>query len=240
MKKILFILLVGLLLFSCSKDDNVSSSNGTSPEAALSPATANYMEYFYKPQSMKLEYYPESEWREEANIAVVMPIFSNYDCNSTEYYYPRPSLPDSIRLRYNDYVNYYGDTTYWQRHTKEINGVGCIMPLKSISVVADKDLDEAHPAGTPINDLLDIGYARLYSYIKGGYTPEMANEHQLYSISPLATFEGDFLFPEKSRLIFKKKPAPGKYTFTVTFTFDKDPVSGDSLELAPASIEVEF
>ena len=252
MKKILYILFagVGLLLYSCGKDDNgsisnvddvVDTTNNGKKSSSLAEhyrvgATANYMEFFFKPQNLELELLED----EVEPFKIAVKLFSSWN-TSSDFYCCYSAYPDSIRLPYYDYAEYYGDTTYWQSHTMTHNGVGCIMPLKSISVVADKELDEAHPAGTPINDLLDIGYSRIYSYIKGGYTPEGANDHQLYSISPLATFEGDFLFPEESRLIFKKKPSfKGRCLITVAFTFDKDPVSGESIELPPTSIVIEL
>ena len=119
-----------------------------------------------------------------------------------------------------------------------------MMPLKSISIVADKDIDEAHPAGTLLNDLFDIRYPRYNSFIKNGYEPndyDNVRDYSLDSISPLSGFKGEFLFPEKAKFyLTDKTTTKGKYTFTVTFSFDKDPVSGESLELAPASIEIEF
>ena len=119
-----------------------------------------------------------------------------------------------------------------------------MMPLKSISIVADKDFDEAHPAGALLNDLFDIRYPRYNSFIKNGYEPndyDNVRDYSLDSISHLSDFKGEILFPERAKFYLKNHPSDkGKYTFTVTFTFDKDPVSGASLELAPANIEIEF
>ena len=241
MKRLLFILFAGLLMWSCSKEDAGTADKGTdiAVDHFVAHETANYMEFFFIPRSLKLEYL-EPTFTQGA-IAMKLPIFDNDDNKPSKFYCFFPSYPDSIKLPYYNYTKYYGDTTYWQHHTMAHNGLGCIMPLKSILIVADRDLDELHPAGTPINDLFDIGYSRIYSYIQNGYNPKGANDNAIYSISPLSSFNGAYLFPEESRLLFKKSPSVhGKYTFTVTLTFDKDPVSGESLELAPASIEIEF
>ena len=240
MKKILFILLAGLLMWACSKsDDNESSSNNGSNHFNAS-ATGSYMESVFKPHYLVLiipEYIEDSDATFIADISD----FRVSEVKRTAYL-DYSWCHDSIRSKFHEYAVFYGDTAYWENHSQLHNGNGCMMPLKSISIVADKDLDEGHPAGTLLNDLFDIRYPRYNSFIKSGYIPKgRVIDYDLDSISPLSDFKGEFLFPEEAKFYLKNYPSiKGKYTFTVTLTFDKDPVSGESLELAPASIEIEF
>ncbi|MBP5683236.1 MAG: hypothetical protein J6X05_08350 [Bacteroidales bacterium] len=234
MKRLLFILLAGLLMWSCNKGDNESSSDNVSNHF-ISSATGSYMETIFTPKSLELMI-PDLEISDATFIAdisrgVKRAAYLNYSwCH------------DSIRSKFHEYAVFYGDTAYLENHSQLHNGNGCMMPLKSISIVADKDFDEAHPAGTLLNDLFDIRYPRYNSFIKSGYIPKgRVIDYDLDSISPLSDFKGEFLFPEEAKFYLKNYPSiKGKYTFTVTLTFDKDPVSGESLELAPASIEIEF
>ncbi|MBP5683234.1 MAG: hypothetical protein J6X05_08340 [Bacteroidales bacterium] len=237
MKKILFILLAGLLFYSCSKEDSGTEVDRT--EHFVCESTANYMDMYYIPCNLELEYSIVSPGKDA--ILADMSVW-RVDNENIKYYCCFASCPDSIRLPYYNYANYYGDTTYWGQHTMVAKGHGSIMPLKTISVVADRNYDENHPAGTLLNDLLSISYPHNYSYISNKYAPSrLGSDYMLDSISPLSSFKGDFLFPDRFKLIFQNHPSVhGKYTFTVTLTFDKDPVSGESLELAPASIEIEF
>lgn len=42
-------------------------------------------------------------------------------------------------------------------------------PFSAITIVSDADYDEAHPKGTPLNDVIDISYYTYRHYIKNGY-----------------------------------------------------------------------
>ena len=240
MKKILFILLAGLLMWSCSKSDDNESSSDNVTNASGVYRTGSYMETFFTPHELVLVT-PEYLGGSDATFIADISGFHSNGVACTEY--PNYSwCHDSILSKFHEYAVFYGDTSYCGRHSQVRNGNGCMMPLKSISIVADKDIDETHPAGTLLNDLFDIRYPRYNSYIKSGYIPKLnVNDYVLDSISPLSDFKGEILFPEDAKFYLKNYPSiKGKYTFTVTLTFDKDPVSGESLELAPASIEIEF
>ena len=242
MKKILFTLLAGLLMWSCSKsDDNESSSDNVTNSAGVY-RTGSYMESVFKPHYLVL-FIPDIEVSDATFIADISD-FRVSEVKQRTAYLNYSWCHDSIRSKFHEYAVFYGDTSFWGRHSQVRNGNGCMMPLKSISIVADNDIDEAHPSGTSLNDLFDIRYPRYNSYIKNGYEPsnyDNVRDYALDSISPLSNFKGEVLFPEEAKFYLKKHPSNnGKYTFTVTLTFDKDPVSGESLELAPASIEIEF
>ncbi len=240
MKKILFILLAGLLMWSCGKSDDSESPLDNVTNSAGTYTTSSYMESFFTPHYLVL-FTPE--YLQDSGVTFFADISDFRVSEVKRTAYPNYSwCHDSILSKFHEYVVFYGDTSYCGMHSQARNGNGCMMPLKSISIVADKDLDEAHPAGTLLNDLFDIRYPRYNSYIKSGYIPKLnVNDYVLDSISPLSDFKGEILFPEDAKFYLKKHPSnKGKYTFTVTFTFDDDPVSGESLELAPASIEIEF
>ena len=242
MKKILFTLLAGLLMWSCSKEDNESSSDNVANSAGVYK-TGSYMESFFTPHCLAL-IIPVYLDDQDATFIADISVFNVSGVKSTTYYPNYTWCHDSILSKFHEYAVFYGDTSFWGRHFQKRNGNGCMMPLKSISIVADKDFDEAHPAGALLNDLFDIRYPRYNSFIKNGYEPndyDNVRDYSLDSISHLSDFKGEILFPERAKFYLKNHPSDkGKYTFTVTFTFDKDPVSGASLELAPANIEIEF
>ena len=237
MKKILFILLAGLLMWSCSKSDDNEDSR-TPVGEAFDPPNGTYMEAFIRPDSLILSFI-------KGNSSYLSRIQTDFSLDNTHrrncVIYAYASAYKSDVAKYKEYAKYYCDTAYYESHTIGYDCVGCLMPLNSISVVADQDIDESHPTGSSLNDLFKISYSRFYQYIKNGYIPDIRpNAYTLDSISELSTFKGTYLFPEKAALIFKKEPAPGKYTFTVTLDFGEDPLTGKKVTVPPASIEIEF
>ncbi len=222
------------IVMACSKEESQDTDrlNAT----AFSPSTGCYMGSFLRPDSLKLEYH-EADSNYPAWIKTNL---AHNNCWPESKFYGCSSEGNDFD-KYKWYAKYYGDTTYNDLQWMGGNASGCLMPLKGITVVADKALDEMHPAGTALNDLFLISYARLYQYIQGGYKPKYRlNEIALKSTSELSTLKDVNLFSRYSELIFKQQPAPGKYTFTVTLDFGEDPLTGEKVTVPPASIEIEF
>jgi len=226
------ILLFLAFVTSCSKSED---EKVTPASEVYTPTTGNYMDAFIMPESITLDFL-EADANHPARIRTVIERDSKngdtllFACTSKGVHFNK----------YKWYAHYYGDTTYHSMHIMGCENSGCLTQLKKISIVADHDFDENHPAGSLLNDLFEISYARFYQYIQNGYKPYWLNAYALDSIAELTTVKDVNLFSEYSALIFKQQPAPGKYTFTVTLDFGEDPLSGEKVTVPPASIEIEF
>ena len=233
--KIIITMLAITIVMACSKEE--SQDTDILKATAFAPSTGCYMGAFLKPDSLLLEYHeaiPDSDYPARIKTSLA----PRYNRNCTFYYH---ASQGSDFDKYKWYAKYYGDTSYNDLQLVGGNASGCLMPLKGITVATDKDFDEKHPAGTPLNDLFQISYARFYQYIQNGYKPRYRlNAVALKSTSELSTLKDVNLFSEYSELIFKQQPAPGKYTFTVTLDFGEDPLTGEKVTVPPASIEIEF
>ena len=228
MKNRIIFFLVALFAIACNKSDEENKSY-----EASDPATGNFINVFItNPESLELEFIDGFGYR----LSVIQ-MSLLYDMYRSVAYCSK----NSDLEQYKKYAKFYGDTTYHSRHILG-DPNACAAPLSKIDVTSDKDYDEAHPAGTSLNDLFLISYPRLYQYIKSGYKPQQGlNSYELDSVSELTAFKDEPLFENTTRLFFKKLPAtPGKYTFTVTFDFGADPLTGEKVNVPPASIEIEF
>lgn len=230
MKNRIIFFLVALFAIACGKDDD----EGTSVSGDIcDPATGNYLNGFIVA--------PGKTWLEFVEGGVNLSPKITISLTDSFGFVSYASSDSTKFARYKKYVEFYGDTTYHSMHFID-ESAACASPLSSITVVADRDFDETHPAGTVLNDLFQISYPRFYQYIKSGYKPKTRmNSFQLDSICELAVFKDISLFAQYTTLIFKSTPAtPGKYTFTVTFDFGADPLTGEKVNVPPASIEIEF
>ena len=65
----------------------------------------------------------------------------------------------------------YGDVGY--NYYRAIGADGAIsVAIDSISVISDNDVDESHPKGTGLSDMIKLNTRNYYDYIKSGYTEE--------------------------------------------------------------------
>ena len=122
---------------------------------------------------------------------------------------------------------------------------GCLAPLESITIVANKDFDDNHPAGTLLNDLFELQFYAFHSFIKDGYKNVFEKNENLASnpidsVVIVSDFKCVSLLQKQAVFNLIKRPAKGKYTFTFTLNFGEDPLTGEKVEVPPASIEVEF
>lgn len=75
---------------------------------------------------------------------------------------------DSVRFW--EYARAYNDTSYNKEGV--VSGFDFTLPhtCQSITVVSDADYDETHPAGTPLDDIVDIMAESAYEFIASNYT----------------------------------------------------------------------
>lgn len=65
----------------------------------------------------------------------------------------------------------YGDVGY--NYYRAIGADGAIsVAIDSISVISDNDVDESHPKGTELSDMIKLNTRNYYDYIKSGYMEE--------------------------------------------------------------------
>ncbi len=213
---------------NADEPNKIISQNGNSNSVAVYHADGHVVYSIYKPTLFVGEatYYN--------NICVRMVPTLSYDGGN---YVPLDSLQN--------YFDFYGDTTCFKvRDIGRFYSV-CASPLDSINVIADKDFDSDHPAGTSLNDVLSIRYSSAYDLIQSGYDPSLdlydfCNKGD-FEVMKLSNFESIHLLDKIFYLEFDKKPdTKGRYTFDVCLGFGKDPVTGEIAEVPDMKVDIDF
>ena len=273
MKKLLFMLLAFCVLCGCSKDsdnndeDNIqdtsvnqdafssqdtsisqdkpnSNVDGTKQQSDdyvgvwFTKKTGNYMDIFLNPEMFELYF------REIGTPAIIIQLCSHTEGQNGGAWYAYDSDDDATVAKYNECARYFGDTSYTWYHDMSPFQRASLKPLNSISIVADKDIDEDHPAGTSLNDLFTVKYRAFHSFIKNEYENEIDENHKddpMDSVVVVSDFKGASLFQDGAEFVLTKQPSEkGAYVFTFTLDFGADPLTGEKVEVPSASIEVEF
>ncbi len=155
---------------------------------------------------------------------------------------------------YKEYAEYYGDTAHLKNHHSVILGISkvfnvCVSPLTAIDVICNKEFDNNHPAGSSLNDILSYKQSlELYEYLKN---KQYQGEELYYTIGSIQDFNPRklntlpdnpvYLMESDFSLIFDHEPTtPGTYEFTVKFTFGADPLTGETVDIAPATVSIDF
>ena len=161
--------------------------------------------------------------------------------------------PKDIISPYKEYAAYYGDTTHLTYHNSGIGATpwnfACVLPVTAIDVVCNKDFDADHPAGSKLNDILYYNqWLQTYEYLKDkNYQgePIITGKGSMKMFEPrkLSEFNSKplYLMESEYQLTFDHSPsAPGTYEFTVKFTFGEDPLTGETVDIAPAKVSIDF
>ena len=165
---------------------------------------------------------------------------------------------NDIQSPYKEYAEYFGDTLCLTDHTDYGDNYGfhaCVLPVVAIDVVCNKEFDSGHPAGSLLNDIAYLEqYLNYYNCLhqKSGdnllYYGKTASD--LYYASnfivenmPLSYIPGSPILMMESyfKIIFSHQPTvAGTYEFTVKFTFGPDPLTGENVEVEPATVSIDF
>ena len=165
---------------------------------------------------------------------------------------------NDIQSPYKEYAEYFGDTLCLTDHTDYGDNYGfhaCVLPVVAINVVCNKDFDSGHPAGTLLNDIAYLEqYLNYYNCLhqKSGdnllYYGKTA--YELYNASnfivenmPLSYIPGNPILMMEGyfNIVFSHQPStPGTYEFTVQFKFGFDPLTGETVEIEPATVSIDF
>ncbi|MBO7566166.1 MAG: hypothetical protein J6T60_03600 [Bacteroidales bacterium] len=155
---------------------------------------------------------------------------------------------------FKEYAAYYGDTTHLTNHDAVlISGRGvdhaCVMPLLAIDVICNKNFDTKHLAGSKLNDIMFYKQSlEMYNYLQD----KKKQGEELYSgIGSCKEFDKRrlslipenpiYLMESKFYIMFDHAPAtPGTYEFTIKFTFGPDPLSGETVDIEPVTVSMEF
>ena len=172
--------------------------------------------------------------------------------NIAEY---SPSKGGRSKERYKQYVYYFGDFGYREEgcwgDSDDINNWPsscCVCDIMSIHVATQEDFDEAHPAGSYIDDLMVVRLESAYPFIKSNYKLDgydynyrenrPDNEFYLNEVNPDYLKLNGHCF---AYLNFLKSPSvKGEHTFIITVEMGADPVSGYVPDFKPQEITVSF
>ena len=150
---------------------------------------------------------------------------------------------DAEKTNFEKYAIAYGDTLSDGTHNKQ--QFVSVLPVLSIDVVADKQFDDKHPAGSLLNDLIDINAWRDFYYAlryKREHNAWIYGQDELLrNLDSISASNPVYMLPKSFLLQFKKNPDTlGKYNLTISMKCGAAPVTGETVELKPVTVEVEF
>lgn len=154
-----------------------------------------------------------------ARYAELRETFGDFNPERSRLYVPEIENPVSDDALFEDEYSVVGPA----------NGVyACCEKICSLIVTSSADWDAAHPAGAVLNDLFDIDFCSVYSYIKRGFTGDV----QAVQRKPLSELAEDDLWlcspaPIRPQLSALTLPmVAGTHTIFVTLTL----ATGEQIE----------
>ena len=157
---------------------------------------------------------------------------------------------------YKEYAQYYGDTLCITRHVEYDVFSACVLPIVGIDVVCNKDFDSNHPSGVLLNDIMKYGwpqniYGCLHDVDENNNLKYYGKKaFELYSSETFITNsiqlsdipkEPLIMMGNQYTLLFDHEPTtPGTYEFTVKFTFGPDPLTGETVDIEPVTVSIDF
>lgn len=135
-----------------------------------------------------------------------------------------------IHKRHGELSELYGDTSFnaWLIHDVVMTGSrSWAFPFEELSIVSDDDYDENHPAGTPLDDIVEIKYDSYRPFIESGYKDTSTGSGPFYArtetkrISDIVPEDAIFMEPKSMVLIFPDRPTLSKHhRLTLTIKFE--------------------
>jgi hypothetical protein len=244
-----FILLISSVIYilaSCSENKVIYDSKPVSP---WGPASKNFVNAYVYPtlEDAKTSYYIET-WEgvradsfklDESSLIIIL-YFNTPEEDITrerlyvnELWYQQEKVSMFRKLAIKN-----KDTSFYQ------DGVfgSCLAdPIESLNIVSDSDYDDAHPAGTSLNDIIYVEFRSATEFVESGYTNEWysvkKNPYDLHFIEPLAQFlaKKRNLVNECFGFIFHHLPTKVlEHNFTIYY----DDAAGRHLEIPVESVSV--
>lgn len=125
----------------------------------------------------------------------------------------------------------YGDTSY-NKWIVPFTNASLLTEFSSVEVTCDRAIDSRHPAGASLADIVKLCATSPYRFIRSGYnditkTPAFFLDHNfnipnpgyevVFNMLDRLTADDLKLLAPSCYLLFEQRPAPGEYTFTITF-----------------------
>jgi len=233
MKKIPFLMTIAVVTttwFACNDDDKNEAEN---PYDVGFPSLADM---YYTPTSIKVR-----DVATDSQFPYVI-IDVGYNDEKTTWFNAKD---ENEKSTFEKYANSLGDTLGNVEHPIPHTDFASVVPVLTVDVISDSQFDETHPAGSSLNDLMYI-----YNWRDYGYANDYKREHDAWiygqdelrrGLDSISTTNQIAMLGNWFRLHFKKAPAaPGTYKFTVSMKFGADPLTGETVEIEPVTVEIEF
>lgn len=226
MKKILILICASLLLQGCNNDKTESPITGL-------VYSFNFISDYIVPEEIILETF-KGNFKDRIDVNVSGESFSHaYRCVNGQ--------PRYLFKEYEVLAEKYGDTDL-KGYILPYSNSALSMEPDGITVICDKDIDDEHPAGTPLDDIILMHGWTYKEYISSGYTQftdDVDNDYG-YTLMP-ATFghtpffkylkdinENDLVLLRNKFFLFPPRDLPkGEYNFTVTMFCDEIELTGN-------------
>lgn len=155
----------GLLLLAvgCSDSDKPNNNGNLIIDGDRYIPTTHYVARYYDgPLSLFL-----NEFSRGHVLVVVGDRESDDYIYNTEVYPDRSSADNDAR--YEELANHYGDVNFEASVPEAFPPAALATSFREIHLVSDCDYDADHPAGTPLDDITEVGWQSYAEYIDGGY-----------------------------------------------------------------------
>ncbi len=249
MEKILTLLILtatSFTLYSCESKDAIDGdvsygfpsivdtyfipSAVTTRLCAVSNSTVNMIK-----QGDKTEYYDIDTTFQGTYLVM--------DCRWEDKAFSFDSETQNDRDVFERYAKSFGDTIFSNMHVHQC--LASVMPLVAIEITADRQFDETHAAGSSLRDLIDFYMWRDFKTVISNYREtreiDYGHEELVRNLGSVSEDNPIYMLNDWFRLHFKKPPAtPGTYKFTICMKFGEDPLTGETVEIKPVSVEIEF
>lgn len=197
-----YVVLISILAFAGSCDENEDEKK----ERESTEYAEHCIRYYVVPDTLVLSEY----WQYNSEPGIVLEI------NGTHI------EERSNKEEYEALTKKYGDVGY--NYYRAIGADGAIsVAIDSISVISDTDVDEFHPKGTELSDIVKLYTRNYYDYIKSGYTEEGGRRSEKDKFISEYTKEDFTLLYNKHGLGFhfdSIKVIKGTQNLTITIYFE--------------------
>ena len=206
MKKIIFITFIASLFCSCSDETS---------EVGVGRSTSHFI----------TEYFVLTGVNVSANS-----IEDLFICADGEIYrtWVEKNREEYKKAKY--FCDLYGDNSYKGGYYPGQHAA-LAYPIENLTICCTVDFDTNHPAGKPLDDIVELDFQTYYDYVKSGYTSYKDNPIWMSSIVEHFTLSFDKVSADISKLAsiglggnfagFKFTSTPekaGEHTFTLELT----------------------
>lgn len=159
MKKIIFLTILAFSLFGCSgsndSTNDIDKAGGTRNDEETPLGDYDVYQYFIQ------EYIVPSKVEIKAGPGGLY-----LDVSGESLYTTMKDHPTFERAK--ELAEFYGDTSFNRENSPFANSP-LAYPIDKITISCDADFDAEHPAGKPLDDVVQLEFMTFYEYINNGY-----------------------------------------------------------------------